>query len=227
MAVNLDGRLVVMGGWAQQGGDPTAEVSGEVLVLGDGGWEPLAPLRHPRAAGAAAVVDGQIVVVGGQRDNELVLPTEIYDPEADEWREGAPIPTPREHVAAGAFDGSLYAVGGRALGPDRNLDVLERYDVASDTWEQLEPMPTPRGSVGATVAHGRLVVVGGETSTGVLDTIELYDFATGTWSAGPPLEIPRHGAAAATRGPVVYVIGGAERTLHRGSSTVTEALDFK
>lgn len=227
MAVNLDGRLVVIGGWAQQGGDPTAEVSGEVLVLGDGGWEPLAPLNHPRAAGAAAVVDGQIVVVGGQRDNELVLPTEIYDPEADEWREGAPIPTPREHVAAGAFDGGVYAVGGRALGPDRNLDVLERYDVASDTWEKLEPMPTERGSVGATVAHGRLLVAGGETSTGVLDTIQLYDFATGTWSDGPPLSIPRHGAAVATRGPVVYVIGGAERPLHRGSSTVIEALDFK
>lgn len=227
MAVNLSGRLVVMGGWAQEGDDPTAEVSGEVLALGDDGWEPLAPLRHPRAAAAAAVVDGQIVVVGGQRDNELVRQTEIYDPAADEWQEGAPIPTPREHLAAGAFDGSVYVVGGRDLGPDRNLDVLERYDVAADTWEQLEPMPTARGSIGATVAHGRLVVVGGETSNGVLDTVELYDFASGTWSAAPNLATPRHGAAVATRGPVVYVIGGAERTLHRGSSMSVEALDFK
>lgn len=227
MAVNLSGRLVVMGGWAQEGDDPTAEVSDEVLVLGDDGWEPLAPLRHPRAAAAAAVVDGQIVVVGGQRDNELVRQTEIYDPAADEWREGAPMPTPREHLAAGAFDGSVYVAGGRDLGPDRNLAVLERYDVANDAWEPLEPMPTARGSIGATVAHGRLVVVGGETSNSVLDAVELYDFATGTWSAAPKLAIPRHGAAVATRGPVVYVIGGAEQTLHRGSSTSIEALDFR
>lgn len=227
MAVNLDGRLVVIGGWVQEGDDPTSEVSGEVLALGDDGWEPLASLRNPRAAAAAAVVDGEIVVVGGQRDNELVRPTEIYDPEADEWREGAPIPTPREHLAAGAEGGSLYAAGGRDLGPDANLAVLERYDVAADEWEQLDPMPTSRGSIGATVAHGRLVVVGGETSNRVLDDVELYDFANETWSAAPDLEIPRHGPAVATRGPVVYVIGGAEQTLHRGSSTVVEALDFR
>ena len=227
MAVNLSGRLVVVGGWAQEGNDPTAEVSGEVLALGDDGWEPLAPLRHPRAAAAAAVVDGRIVVVGGQRDNELVRQTEIYDPAADEWHEGAPIPTPREHLAAGAFDGGVYVVGGRDLGPDSNLDVLERYDVATDTWEQLEPMPTARGSIGATVAHGRLVVVGGETSNGVLDAVELYDFTSGTWSAAPNLATPRHGAAVATRGPVVYVIGGAEQALHRGSSMSVEALDFR
>lgn len=227
MAVNLDGRLVVIGGWAQEGGDPTAEVSGEVLMLGDDGWEQLAPLQHPRAAGAAAVVDGEIVVVGGQRDNQLVRPTEIYDPDAEEWREGAPIPTPREHLAAGAAGGSVYAAGGRNLGPDRNLAVLERYDVAADAWEELDPMPTTRGSIGATVAHGRLVVVGGETSNRVLDAVELYDVASGVWSAAPSLGVPRHGAAVATRGPVVYVIGGAEETLHRGSSTVVEALDFR
>lgn len=224
MAVRYKGEFVVIGGWAS---DTTANVSDEVYALRDGEWIALEPLHHARAAGAAAVVKGKIVVAGGQDGDGLVRPTEVYDAATGKWTEGADIPTPREHLAAGAYDGYAYFVGGRDLTPDKNVAALERYDPDTDTWESMSPMPTARGSIGATRIGGRLAVVGGETSDDVLGKTELYDFVSDTWEPGPRLLTPRHGPGAAARGSSLYVIGGAERTSHTASSAKVEVLDFR
>lgn len=227
MAVNLGGRLVVLGGFAEADGRPAGVASNVVYEWREDGWHRLPPMHNARAAGIAGVVDGQIVVAGGQDGRGLVTPTEIYDPQEQAWRIGADIRTPREHLAGGVHDGYLYAAGGRDMGPERNVASFERYDIEADRWEALEPMPTPRGSIGGAVVQERLAVVGGESPTTVLDTVELYDFAAGTWSTGPSLQTPRHGASAGARGPSLYVMGGAERTLHRGSLASVEVLRFR
>lgn len=224
MAVNYRDELVVLGGWMPRGNNVNAVTSDRVFVLRFGEWDELGRLNRPRAAGAAAVVDDRIVVIGGQADDGLVAETEIYDGDADEWHDAEPVPTPREHLAAAADDRYVYAVGGRDLTPDNNVDVLERYDPAANAWDPLKPMPTARGSIGAGVIDQRLVVVGGETSTGVLDTVEAYDIPSGTWSRFPSLHTPRHGAGVATLGSSVYAINGAEGPGHTRSSTVVEAL---
>lgn len=227
MAVNYRGELVVLGGWVGGGPDPTAEVSERVFVLRGGGWEELAPLNHRRAAGLAAVVDDQIVVAGGQAEDGVVAPTEVYDGEAEEWRVSADIPTPREHLAGSEHGGYLYAVGGRDLTPDSNSAVLERYDPDADRWQTMAPMPTTRGSIGAAVVEDRLVVVSGETSTDVLGVVEMYDFSTDKWARVPDLPTPRHGPGVASLGSALYVINGAGSTSHTDSTTVVEVLDFE
>lgn len=224
MAVEYNGEFVVIGGWES---DTSNTPSGKVYAWRANEWVELASLRHPRAAGAAAVAGGTIVVVGGQDGTDLVAETEIYDAETDTWTDGASIPTPREHLAAGAYKGHVYAVGGRALTPDENSAALERYDPATDSWTPLTPMPTPRGSIGAATVKGWLAVVGGETPDEVLGTVEIYDFAADTWERGPDMRTPRHGPGVAAHKSTLYVVGGAERTGHADSSTVVEALDFR
>jgi N-acetylneuraminic acid mutarotase len=225
MAVNLDGRLVVLGGFVERDGVNVA--SDAVYEWRDDGWEPLPSMRTARAAGLAGVVDGRIVVVGGQDGRELVTQTEIYDPQAQTWSAGADIRTPREHLAGDVHEGFLYAAGGRDMRPASNVAAFERYDLANDRWEELPPMPTARGSIGGAVVQGQLAVVGGETPTEVLDTVELYDFAAGSWSTGPRMSTPRHGASVGQRGAGLYVMGGADRTLHRGSLASVEVLRFR
>lgn len=227
MAVGLDGELVVLGGWVGGGANPTSETSDRVYALRGDTWERLASLNRPRAAGAAAVVDGQIVVAGGVADGERVRPTEVYDPAADAWEDRANIPTPREHLAVGAHDGAVYAAGGWLTGKDDNSDALERYDPATDEWTELERMPTPRGSVAGAMIDGQLLVVGGETNEGVLDTVELYDVASGEWRDGPSLPSARHGPGAAAAGSLVCVIGGAQRRGHNRSTSAVDVLRFE
>ncbi len=223
-AVTYHDEVVVIGGWAPANGNLSGLVSGKVFALRGGAWVELPPLNHPRVAEGAAVVGDKIVVMGGQADNQLITPTEVFD--GTRWTDAAPIPTPREHMSA-ATDGTYaYAVGGRNLSSDKNSAAFERFDPATGAWQTMPNMPTPRGGVAATYVDGRIVAAGGEEPTRVLPTVEAYDIATGTWSTLPALPAPRHGIALATVGNSIYAVGGAQRPTHAQSAATAEALDF-
>ena len=225
MAVSYDGELVVLGGWIPEGPDLTATTSDRVFALRDGRtWVELPKLPRPRAAGVAAVVGDEIVVLGGQADGELVAATEIFD--GTRWRDGAPIPTQRDHLAAAADDRFVYAVGGRNLSPDQNLDAFERYDVRADSWKKLPPLPTPRGGLGAALVGGRIVAAGGEEPTRVLENVEAFNLADGAWTALPAMPTPRHGLGVAAAGNSLFAVGGATAPGHISTSRKSEALRF-
>ena len=225
VARNYHGELVVIGGWTPEGADLTGITSDKVFVLRGTEWEALPPLKHARAAAAAAVVGGELVVVGGQDpDGELVAETEIFD--GERWTDVAPIPTPREHLAAASDGKYLYAVGGRELSSAENTGALERYDPARDTWTTLPEMPTPEGSFDAAISRGRLITVGGEQPTGVSGEVQSYDIANRTWSELPPLGTPRHGLTVTVDGDKLYAIDGALLPGHAESTTTAEVLDL-
>jgi non-specific serine/threonine protein kinase len=224
MVVTWKDEAVAIGGWIPKGSDPAAEITDRVFALRGGRWVSLPPLNQPRAAGAAAVVDGKIVVVGGQDGRRLVPTTEVFD--GKRWTVTAEIPTPREHLAAVSDGRFVYAVGGRALSPDKNSAALERYDVARDRWVRLADMPTARGGVAAAIADGNIFALGGERPTTVLGTIETYNVASGTWSSAPHMRTPRHGSTAETIGRTLYSLGGAPRPGHASASATTEALEL-
>ncbi|HXV92136.1 MAG TPA: protein kinase, partial [Pseudonocardia sp.] len=223
MAVTYRGEIVVFGGWLPEGPDLTAVTSDKVYAQRGGGWVELPPMPSPRAAGAAVVVGDEIVVTGGQADDELVPSTVVFD--GERWRTADDLPTPREHLAMVTDGGYAYAVGGRDLSADRNSAALERYDPATGAWERLADMPSPRGGIGAAVVDGRIVVVGGEDPTRVIADVDGYDLKSGTWAALPPMPTPRHGMAVAGVGDTVYTLGGATDPSHAASSAVGEALD--
>ncbi|MBJ8345960.1 kelch repeat-containing protein [Antrihabitans sp. YC2-6] len=224
MAVEYRGELIVIGGWEPEGPNLTAKTSDRVLALRNGAWVDLPRLPEPRAAGAAAVVDEKIVVMGGQNNGELSTTTVIFDGTA--WRTSAGLASPREHLAATADGTFVYALGGRDLSADKNSAAVERFDAATSTWTTLADMPTARGGLGAVYLDGRIVAVGGEEPTRVLDTVEAFDVGTGTWAAFPSLRTARHGLAVAAVGNTVYAIGGATKPTHAQSTAVSEALDF-
>ncbi|MDP1850689.1 MAG: protein kinase [Solirubrobacteraceae bacterium] len=227
-AVAYRGELVVIGGWEPKGSNLTAVASREVLALRDGRWVRYAPLRHPRAAAAAAVVDDKIVVTGGQADGKLVRQTEFL-PGGVVWKQGADLPTPREHLAVAADEDGrfLYAVGGRDLSPDSNTRALERYDIRDDRWTKLPSMPVASGSLGAAFLKGRVVAIGGETSTGVIKSVQSYGVKSRRWSQLAALPTPRHGLGVAALGDTLYAIGGALGAGHLASTDKVEGLDLR
>ncbi len=223
-AVTYHNEVVVIGGWTPANGNLSGLVSGKVFALRNGAWVELPPLNHPRVAEGAAVVGDKIVVMGGQANDQLVAPTEVFD--GTRWTDAAPIPTPREHMSAAGDGTYAYAVGGRNLSSDKNSAAFERFDPATGAWQTMQNMPTPRGGVAATYIDGRIVAAGGEEPTRVLPTVEAYDIATGVWSTLPDMPVPRHGIALATVGNSIYAVGGAQRPTHQQSAATVEALDF-
>jgi hypothetical protein len=181
-------------------------------------WVPISGLPEPRAAGAAAVLDGQVYLVGGTSPSGFHTAVLRYDPATDAYAELAPLPVPRDHLNLLAVDGALYAIAGRVLADGQgydDLETFERYDVANDTWTTLPPVPFGRGGQAAALVAGHIVVAGGEVADGpfdVFDAVHAYDLANGTWRELPPMPEARHGGALVPYGEdsdEAFYLGGA------------------
>jgi N-acetylneuraminic acid mutarotase len=230
MLVTYRHRLAVIGGFHSRGSDLLADTSARMFLLNNdtGKWEDGPSLHYPRAAGGAAVVDNEIVVVGGRTGNpeQLVTQTEVFD--GTGWRDAADILVPGDHLAVTADSNYLYAVGGRKFTAGSNVDVVQRYDPKANRWTALTPTPQPVSGAGAAVVKGQLIVVGGEKPTSVSGTAQAYDLtaSTATWTTLPSLTPGRHGLGVAAIGNTVYAIGGATKAGHTASTNLVTALTF-
>ena len=126
----VDGVLYVIGGRT----DGIGEVTGAVyaLDLEAGAWEERAPMPTPRGGIGSGVVDGTIIVVGGEGNpapgSRGVYPqAERYDPAADAWSALPDMRTPRHGTGAAGIGGALYVPGGadqQAFGSVATHEVL-------------------------------------------------------------------------------------------------------
>ena len=103
MMVDYRGQLWLIGGFLPSGPNLEAAASDKVLKLDatTGRWVAGPSLHHARAAGAAVVVDNEIVVVGGRTGGQHpgeVPQTEIFNGKS--WHDAASIPVPGDHLAA-------------------------------------------------------------------------------------------------------------------------------
>ena len=200
MAAAVDGRMVVVGGYAAGGFTPTDTVWS--LDPATAVWSELPDLPQPAGAGAAVTIDGDLYVVGGTPDG-----ANLWRLRSGVWEALAPMPTSREHLAAVAVDGRLWVLGGRwSTGM---LGLVEAYDPNTDTWAPVEAMAFSRSGFGATVMGDDLLVAGGEvfSPTAVLDSVERFE--VGVWEPWSPLPVPLHGVALATVDGSVYVLSGS------------------
>ena len=229
MMVTYHDQLWLIGGFLPQGSNMEASASAHVLILdrAKGRWVEGPALHHPRAAGAAAVVDGKIVVAGGRtggRSEQLVPQTEIYNGKT--WTDAPAIPVPGDHLAATTDGTYLYVVGGRRLTPSANTKAVQRFDPATSQWTQLPPLPTADSDLGAAIIGGQLITFGGENLFTVFGTVRAYNLATKTWSTLPSLAQPRHGMGVAVIGNTLYAIDGASEPGHHGSTHIMQAIRF-
>lgn len=233
MAAAVNGKLYVIGGetagsgatfGAVPSGGPGFVDSVFEYDPATATWTSRAPMPTARSAGATAVIDGKIYVVGGRppRGHDFA----VYDPATDTWAVLPDLPTQRNHLAAAAIGGKVYVAGGRfggGVGSEMTA-VLEVFDPRTNTWEQKASMPTPRGGVNGTAARGCFYVFGGEGNDahpqGVFDQMEVYNPVTDTWQTLQPIPTPVHGVTGA---PVVngwiHLVGGG--TARGGSSGST------
>lgn len=127
-AVVIDGLLYAAGGRlsSHDTGDTLSMTIPEVDVydIASDRWQTLdAPLPTPRAGAAAVVVDGELVVLGGESAGQVPGHSEVeaYAPAAARWRSLAPLPRGRHATQAVMLGTSLHVVAGsgdRGGGPE-------------------------------------------------------------------------------------------------------------
>ena len=117
-------RVFVFGGGPSGVATTRNPLSAEMIEfsggLGGAAWRRLADMNNPRSNVAAVVMpDGKIMIVGGcsigsRNPGSVVLPTEIYDPELDQWTPTAPLSVGRQYHSVCVLmpDARLLYAGG-------------------------------------------------------------------------------------------------------------------
>lgn len=207
-AVTLNGRIYSLGG-TPFGGPPMANVDEYQAATGPFGqnqtWTPKAPLPSARENLAAAVINGQIYVVGGTVPGPAATASLLVsDLNVNSWTAKAPMPTPRSGLSAAALNGILYVAGGGNFNGGSST-TFEAYDPATDTWTTLAPMSTPRRNAAMVAVEGAILVIAGDTTN---MAVEAYNPATDTWSPRASLPQLRQGSGAAVVAGLTYLVGG-------------------
>ncbi|CAI9621182.1 unnamed protein product, partial [Staurois parvus] len=128
--VTLNNKLYVMGGWTPQIDNPCDEpdrLSNRLLQYDPirDKWTQLAPMKYSKYRFSVAVMNGEIFVLGGigcdgpdkGQARKCLDAVEIYNVDADFWRDGPPMPYPllslrSNSSSAGSVEGKLYVCGG-------------------------------------------------------------------------------------------------------------------
>jgi hypothetical protein len=98
-----------------------------------GGWGKAPDMLRPRVSARAAVVNGELYVVGGWDGSQVLSSVERFDQSQGRWFSCGTMGTPRASPALAILNGFLYAIGGFD-GRDW-LSSVERYDPGKDAWE--------------------------------------------------------------------------------------------
>lgn len=201
-------------------GEATASFTATVIMLPPG-WEGLAAVPDPVRAATAAVLDGQIHVLGGYGNN-YTRSHNIYDPATNTWRRGAPLPRAIDNAMAAVASDGLHLLGGSSA--DGSIDEHYIYDAANNAWIVAPRLPRPRRAGAATSIGGRIYLIGGLNAYRVVPEVDVYDVASRRWSTeAAPMPNPRfHSGVTLMRGEII-VTGGA--TPEHGVSGVVSAFN--
>lgn len=184
-------------------------------------WVTLAPLLQPVSRAGSTVVNGEILVVGGNQVGSMNF-AQAYHP--DTWGSLPPLSRPVFAAGKARLGSKLYLVGGiDTTTMTYALDTIQAYDVET---KQSNVLPgtllSPRARAAAVASGSKLYVFGGSDGYGgVNPAVEEYDLAAHTSSVKGYLPWPvEYAAAIAVGEPArIFLFGGWQA----GSGLPTDA----
>lgn len=192
------------GGPGAPGGFPwtLAELRALVPLPGKGSWSALAPMTRDLGEVSAALIGGDVYVVGRGHPHTL-----RYDPDTDTWVENLKWrPHKGHHHAVEVLDGEMYLVGGRQNGSEGTLQI---YDPDTDNWTTGADLPWSGGSVSTVLIDGKIYAAGGIVDNlFTTDRCAVYDPMLDSWTELAPMPVGRNHTAAATDGERFWIFGG-------------------
>ncbi len=129
VGATVDGVLYAIGG--RDGGINSIKDSVVSFSIGDSQWQARAPMPTARGGAAVGVVQGKIIVVGGEGNpaagNGVFSQTEMYDPVLDSWSSLPDMPFPRHGMGAAGIGKTLFVPGGASKQGFGATATSERY----------------------------------------------------------------------------------------------------
>jgi hypothetical protein len=210
-----DGRVLVAGGYYDEGGDhylASAEVFNPATnTFSSAGIGTMGTAR--RGAIAAPLPNGRVLVAGGSYNDGVdhyLASAEIFDPATGTFTPASDMGSARVRAAAAPLPDGRVLVAGGNNGPTR-LSSAEVFNPTTDTFTPVNDMTTDRArAAAAPLLDGRVLISGG-TNGAPLASAEVFNPATNSFSSagiGAMSTARQAPAAAALPDGRVLVSGG-------------------
>jgi N-acetylneuraminic acid mutarotase len=198
-----DGRVLVASGWSTflTGGDQVITTA-EIFNPTNGTWTlTTGELAYGRQDHTATLMmDGRVLVAGGDNGGGSLKHTEIFDPSTGDW-----ISVPdlnhsfSNHTATLLPDGRVLVVSGVSSSGKFSPELsVEAYDVNTGTWSNLSGLTstTTRWYHTATLLpDGRVLAVGGhndkQPAGAPMKSVEIFDPSQPAWTVSGSLNVKR------------------------------------
>jgi len=164
-----------------------------------------------RSFACSAVLDRQLIVIGGYNGRATLKSCEMYDADQKQWCSIPDMTIKRWGACAAIFDSKLIVMGGTSNHGSATLKSCEMYDPVKRHWHSFPSMTIKRSDACAAVLDGNLIVIGGH-DTKTLKSCEMYDPVKKQWCSIPDMITERSGACAAVVNGKVHVMGGDDET---------------
>jgi chitodextrinase len=162
-AVLADGRPLIVGGTATDGGLGVADIT--AFDWKNEAWQVLAPMQFPRwYATGTTLADGKVLVTSGVNKgiNDIVVTPELYSPNANSWQSltAANRSMPIYPFIYQLPDGRIVHLGG-----SEDPTPSEVLDLATNKWTTFDSRTIDGGSI-ANYAPGKFIKAGSAADDG-------------------------------------------------------------
>jgi hypothetical protein len=187
----IEGKFYVVGGRASDFSGSTNAL--EVYNPQTNSWSTLAPMPTARSGLAAAVVDNELWVFGGEDVLDFVVhaEVEVYNPATNSWRQLPNMPAGRHGIWASAIGNKIYIPGGGAGpgGSASNTNQIYTVDTAAANLGNISTRAFVQ--TGDNVMIGGFIVQGTGTKRVIIRAIgpELGQFGVPDPLQDPTLEL--------------------------------------
>jgi DNA-binding CsgD family transcriptional regulator len=170
-------------------------------------WYELPGLPTPRTGLAVVNYENRIYTIGGDVTGKITGNVEMYDPQANTWKELSPKSTPVTDINGALIGGLIYVPGGR-LSSGLPTDITEVYNPQVDQWTRGVSLPKALSAYSIAVYEGKMYIFGGWDGQKVVNNVFVFDPDSKLWTEITSMPTARSHSGAVVVGTKIYVIGG-------------------
>ena len=216
-----NGKVLQIGGGVPGGGSGVTAVCALYDPVANS-WSATGSLNTARNVSCATtLLNGKVLVVGGQSASATYASCELYDPISGTWRYTGSLAQSRMFYPNPASvllpDGRFFVVGGCDRSGSPVYASAEIYNPLTELWSSAGSMANTRWEHQATLLlDGRILVSGGYNNTSYLTACEIYNPATNSWKTVASMNTLRanHTATLLQNGKVLVTGGYNGSTLN-------------